>query len=86
MSQVVIGRWGKNLAIRFPGEVAEAAGFSEGEKVDVEEHEGNIVIRRTRPRFTLEELFRGKTPHEWRALYADAFDWGPDLGHEVVEK
>jgi len=32
------------------------------------------------------ELFHGKTPREWRALYADAFDWGPDLGREAVEE
>ena len=22
----------------------------------------------------------------WRALYADAYDWGPDVGREVVEE
>ena len=35
---------------------------------------------------TLQELFRGKSPQEWRAAYAGAFDWGPDLGHEAVEE
>ena len=37
-------------------------------------------------RFTLRELFHGKTPEEWRAAYAGAFDWGPDLGREAVEE
>jgi len=27
------------------------------------------------PRCTLEELFRGKPPEEWRAEYAGAYDW-----------
>ena len=45
-----------------------------------------FVIRRTVPHFTLEELFRGKSPEEWRSAYADAFDWGPDVGREVVEE
>ena len=35
-------------------------------------------------RFTLAELFAGKTPAKWRAAYAGAFDWGPDIGREAV--
>jgi antitoxin component of MazEF toxin-antitoxin module len=46
MSQAIIGRWGKNLAVRVPLSVAKAAGLSEGEKVDVEAVAGDIVIRR----------------------------------------
>ena len=86
MSQVTVGKWGKNLAIRFPGEIVKAAGLSDGEHVEIETHDGDIVIRRTVPRFTLEELFQGKSPKEWRATYAGAFDWGPDIGREVVEE
>ena len=86
MAQVKIGKWGKNLAIRFPGEVVEAAGLNDGDRVEIETHDGNIVIRRALPRFTLEGLFRGKSPKQWRAAYAGAFDWGPDVGREVVEE
>jgi antitoxin MazE len=86
MSRAVVGRWGKSLAVRIPGEIADAAGIAEGERVEIETHDAEIVIRRAAPRFALEELFRGKTPEEWRALYADAYDWGPDVGREVVEK
>jgi antitoxin MazE len=86
MSQAIIGRWGKSLAIRLPGEIAKAAGISDGERVDIEARDGDIVIRRMAPRFTLEDLFRGKTPQEWRAAYAGAYDWGPDAGREAVEE
>jgi antitoxin MazE len=86
VSQVVVGRWGKNLAVRFPGEIVKACGLSDGERVEIEAQDGNIVLRRTIPRLTLEELFRGKTPEEWRAEYRDAFDWGPDVGREIVEE
>jgi antitoxin component of MazEF toxin-antitoxin module len=86
MSQVKIGKWGKNLAIRFPGEVVKAAGLNEGERVELETRDGDIVIRRAVPRFTLEGLFLGKSPKEWRKAYAGAFDWGPDVGLEVVEE
>jgi antitoxin MazE len=86
VSQVTIGKWGRSLAIRLPGEIVEAAGLSNGERLNIETHDGEIVIRRAAPHFTLEELFRGKSPGEWRAAYAGAFDWGPDVGREVVEE
>ncbi|HZU91160.1 MAG TPA: AbrB/MazE/SpoVT family DNA-binding domain-containing protein [Stellaceae bacterium] len=86
MTQAIIGKWGKNLAVRFPGEVAKAARLRDGERVEIATRGGDIVIRRAVPRFTLEELFRGKSPEEWRALYREAFDWGPDVGREVVEE
>ena len=37
------------------------------------------------PRITLEKLFRGRSAGEWRAEYAGAFDWGSDLGREIVD-
>lgn len=86
MSQVTVGKWGKNLAVRFPGEIVKAAGLKDGERVQIEARDGDIVIRPTQPRFTLEELFKGKRPKQWRAAYAEAFEWGPDVGREVVEE
>jgi len=86
MSQAIVGRWGKSLAVRIPGEVATAAGIGGGERVEVEARDGDIVIRRAAPRFTLEELFRGKTARQWRAAYAGAYDWGADVGREAVEE
>ncbi len=86
MSEITVGKWGKNLAVRIPGEVAKAARLSGGERVEIDAHEGDIVIRRAAPHFTLEELFRGKSSKAWRAIYAKAFDWGPDVGREIVEE
>jgi antitoxin MazE len=86
VSQVTVGTLGKSLAIRLPGEIVKAAGLSNGERLDIQTHDGEIVIRRAVPHFTLEELFRGKSPKEWRADYAGAFDWGPDVGREVVDE
>jgi antitoxin component of MazEF toxin-antitoxin module len=67
-----------------PGEIVRAAGLHDGERVEIETHDGAIVIRPAEPNLALEDLFRGKTPEEWRAAYADACDWGPDVGREVV--
>jgi antitoxin MazE len=86
MSQAIVGRWGKSLAVRIPGDVANTAGLTEGERVEIEANDADIVIRRAAPRFTLEELFRGKTPEEWRTAYAGTFDWGPDVGREIIEE
>ena len=84
MGQVTVGRCGNNLAVRLPGDVVQAISLHDGERVDVSTVDGEIVIRRVPPRTTLHQLFRGQTTEEWRAAYADAFDWGPDRGREVV--
>lgn len=86
MSEAIVGKWGKRLAVRLPAEVARAAGIGAAERVEIAADGDQIVIRRTAPRFTLKELFRGRSPQQWRALYAGALDWGPDRGREVVEE
>jgi antitoxin MazE len=86
VTQAIVGRWRRSLAVRIPGDIANAAGIADGQRIEIEAREGDIVIRRAVPRFTLEDLFRGKSPEEWRAAYAGAFDWGPDVGREAVEE
>ena len=86
MAEIIVGRWGKNLAVRVPSDIVKRCGLRDGERVEIEVRDGELVIRRTVPRFTLGELFRGKGPQDWRALYRGAFDWGPDLGREAVEE
>ena len=86
MSHITVGRWGKNLAIRFPAEIASAVHIREGERVEIETRGEEIVIRRSVPRFSLHDLFRGQSAAEWRKEYAEAFDWGPDLGRENVDE
>ena len=46
MSQATVGKWGNNLAIRVPSEIASASGLSDGEKVEIETLDGDILIRR----------------------------------------
>jgi antitoxin MazE len=86
MTHITVGRWGKSLAVRFPGEIAKAAGLTEGQRVEIETRNGEIILRRAVPRYTLEELFHGHSPQEWRAAYVGAYDWGPDVGRETVEE
>ncbi|HEY2481648.1 MAG TPA: AbrB/MazE/SpoVT family DNA-binding domain-containing protein [Caulobacteraceae bacterium] len=46
MSRVTVGKWGKNLAIRIPFAVARASGLSDGEQVEIETQDGDLVIHR----------------------------------------
>jgi hypothetical protein len=41
---------------------------------------------RVAPQFTLEELFRDQMAGGWCDAYANAFDWGGDVGSEMVEE
>ena len=77
---------GKNLAIRFPAEVAKAAGLGDGQRVEVVPRIGEVVIRKVAPEETIEDLFRARSPEEWRALYRDAYVWGLARGRERVEE
>jgi antitoxin component of MazEF toxin-antitoxin module len=67
MNHVTVGRWGKNLAVRFPQDIAGLAGLREGERVEIEAQQDAIVIRRVQTHCTLEGLFAGKSAEEWRA-------------------
>jgi antitoxin MazE len=86
MSRAVIGRWGKSLAIRFPAEVAKAAGLGDGQRVEIISSAEEIVIRKLPAELTVETMFAGKSPQTWRALYRRAYGWGPDQGRERVEE
>jgi antitoxin component of MazEF toxin-antitoxin module len=46
MSQATVGRWGRNLAIRVPSDIARRTKLTDGERVEVEAHDGDILIRR----------------------------------------
>ncbi|HWU12497.1 MAG TPA: AbrB/MazE/SpoVT family DNA-binding domain-containing protein [Caulobacter sp.] len=47
MTKVTVGRWGKSLALRMPLDVVQASGLADGEQVEVELKDGDIVIRRS---------------------------------------
>ena len=50
MSHSIVGKWGKNLAIRVPMDVARAAGLADGEKVEIEALDGDLVVHRHKAR------------------------------------
>lgn len=68
MSEAVVGKWGKNLAVRVPQTIARACGLCEGEPVDVVARDGDIVIRRPRAR----SRARAKAEKAAREIMADS--------------
>ena len=47
MTKVTVGRWGKSLALRIPLDVVQASGLADGEQVEIELKDGDIVVRRS---------------------------------------
>jgi antitoxin MazE len=74
-----ISKWGNSLGLRLPKAVAREARLDEGDTVDVSVDNGAIVIRPSRPRYSLDELVARITARNRH----NESDWGAALGHEV---
>ena len=48
MTLATVGRWGKNLAVRFPNEIAGELRLREGDRLEIEAGADQIVIRGVR--------------------------------------
>src|SRR5437870_10742620 len=71
-----IAKWGNSLALRLPKSVALEAQVDEGDTVDVSVKNGAIVIRPSRPTYSLEQLVAKITPRNRRG----GTDWGTPAG------
>jgi antitoxin MazE len=74
-----IARWGNSLGLRLPKSVAQEARLDEGDSVDVSVRNGAIVIRPTRPAYSLDDLvskITAKNRHDESA-------WGAPQGREA---
>jgi antitoxin MazE len=74
-----LSKWGNSLGLRLPKSIAREVQLDEGDTVQVSVDNGAIVIRPSRPRYSLDELVRRITPKNRH----DESDWGGKLGHEV---
>ena len=77
-----LARWGNSLGLRIPKELAAQAGLRAGIKVELAAEADRIVITPARPRYVLAELLEGVTSEAMR----EAFDWGPDIGREIIDE
>lgn len=78
---VTVSKWGNSLGVRIPRDLVNEAGLHDGARVDIRADGGRIVISPRPRRYTLEELLVNVTPEAMR----QAFDWGPDVGREIVD-
>ena len=74
-----VSKWGNSLGLRLPKSVARDAHLDEGDTVEVSFDNGAIVIRPSRPRYSLDELVGRITA---RNRHSES-DWGGPLGDEV---
>jgi antitoxin MazE len=73
-----IARWGNSLGLRLSKSVALEARVDEGDTVVVSVKDGAIVIRASRPTYSLEQLVAKITPRNRH----DESDWGAPVGDE----
>ena len=74
-----IAKWGNSLGLRLPKSVALEAQIGEGDTVDVSVRNGAIVIRPSRPTYSLEQLIAKITPRNRH----DESEWAAPVGHEA---
>jgi antitoxin MazE len=74
-----IAKWGNSLGVRLPKTVALEAEVDEGDTVDVSVKNGAIVIRPSRPTYSLEKLVAKITSRNRH----DESDWGAPVGRET---
>lgn len=74
-----IAKWGNSLGLRLPKSVTQEAQLDEGDRVDVSVKNGAIVIRPSRPTYSLDDLVSKITAKNRH----DESDWGAPQGGEV---
>jgi len=79
--QVLLSKWGNSLGLRLPKALTAEVGMSEGQKVEVRAEGGRIIVEPVRKTLTLEQMMENVTPEAMR----EAWDWGDDVGREIVD-
>jgi antitoxin MazE len=76
--EAVVRKWGNSLGIRIPSTIAKEASISDGSYVDIEDVDGQIIIR-PKNRYNLQEMIKNiKSENKHREIKSD----GP-LGNEI---
>jgi antitoxin MazE len=79
--QVIVSKWGNSLGLRLPKALAAEVGVADGQVVEVRAEKGRLVIEPARKTYSLEQMMENVTPEAMR----EAWDWGPDVGREIVD-
>jgi antitoxin MazE len=79
--QVLLSKWGNSLGLRLPKALTAEIGVSDGQKVEVRAEGGRIIVEPVRAPLTWEKMMENTTPEAMR----EAWDWGEDVGREIVD-
>lgn len=76
-----IQKWGNSLALRIPKALAEESHLTDGSTVDINVHDGKLVVVSQRPpQYKLTDLLKKVTP---RNIHGEIHAGGP-VGKEVL--
>lgn len=78
---IQISKWGNSLGLRLPRALARQIGVSAGQRVEVSVQGSRLIVEPAAPAYVLEDLLVNMTP----ATMREAFDWGDDVGGEIVD-
>jgi antitoxin MazE len=79
--QVLLSKWGNSLGLRLPKALTAEIGVTEGQKVEVRAEGGRIIVEPVRAPLTWDQMLENTTPEAMR----EAWDWGEDVGREIVD-
>ena len=74
-----VKKWGNSLAVRIPDEFAENLDLKDGSVVGFKQTKNEIIITKTKPKYTLEDMMKGITKKNRHKEY----DWGKPMGKEI---
>jgi antitoxin MazE len=77
-----VSRWGNSLAIRLPKAAVASLQVCEGEPVDLVIEGDTLLIRATRPHYTIKELVAAMRPADHPEIVDDVTS--PPLGDEML--
>jgi antitoxin MazE len=80
MIYVKVQKWGNSLGIRIPGPFAEQLNIVEGSEIELLLIDGEIVLRPTHQKPTLEKLLAGITKENRHT----EIDFGKPEGNEIL--
>lgn len=83
MAIQTLKRWGNSLAVRIPANVANEVAFSEGQEVDVQVQDGQVMVRSHTGirRFSRERLIQQL--REGNLQCHEEIDFGEPRGSEI---
>jgi len=76
--RVTLSKWGNSLAFRVPKDVAELAGFEEGQALELTLDGQSIVL--SKKRYDLSEMLKEMEGKKWPPLMFD----DPPVGSEIL--